>query len=83
MSDDRLLTLLKQAKAHAVGDPGKTVEELASEIFGNTLADSRNKVRLRLKANIEAGVVVAGRGVRVNIAGGHQSKPVFRLVGKK
>lgn len=83
MSDDKLLTLLKQAKVPAAGDPGKTVEELAIEIFGDARTDTRNKVRLRLKAAIESGAVVAGRGLRMNIAGNRQGKPVFRLAGKK
>lgn len=81
MSDAQLLKVLKQTKA-AAGGPGKTVEELCLEIFGDTTHHNKNKTRDRIRAEMAGGRVMNGRGFRTNMAGGSQSVPVYRLVEK-
>lgn len=83
MSDKPLLALLRRVPNPSAGDPGKTVIELALEIFGNDSRWTRETVRTRLRAEMRAGNVVCGRGIRVNMAGNQHGEPVYRVVSKK
>lgn len=79
MSDKQLLKLLKSANK-AAGDPGRTAKELATELFGSGSTGMLERVRERLRPEIQAGRVVAGRGLRQNICGVWHPEPVYRVV---
>lgn len=83
MSDKPLLKLLRQGKRPIAGDAGKTVKELAVEIFGSDTKGNRIKVWDRLGPELESGKVVFGRGIRMNRAGIMHAEPVYRVASKK
>lgn len=82
MSDKPLLKLLRQAKPPLKGDPGKTVTELAMELFGKDTPSIRAKVWKRLGPEVDSGHVLCGRGFRMNRAGVAHGEPVYRVVSK-
>lgn len=81
VSDKQLLKVLKEAKKDP-GDPGRTVKELAKEMFGSESPSDRAKVWDRLGPEVDAGKVIPGRGMRRNRAHIWHAEPVYRVTGK-
>lgn len=81
MSDQQLLKVLKAAKKDP-GDPGRTVRELAIEMYGSDSRASRAKVWERLGPEVDGGQVTPGRGMRRNRAHNWHAEPVYRVAGK-